>query len=62
MDNAHQSLDTRMELASIKERNRLLGLTDRPPKDTTKEIMDVIAHVSEEIPEPYAPDFDDDEA
>lgn len=58
---ARESLDTRMELASMKERNRLLGLTDRPPKDTTKEIMDVIANVSSQTVDVYEPDYSEDD-
>lgn len=47
MAEAREAMDQRLELAAIKERNRLLGLTDRPPQDTQKEIMDVIATVVE---------------
>lgn len=59
---AARESDDRLVLATIKERSRLLGLTDRPPENSMQQIADVIAKVSaDEDPfVPMLPDASDD--
>lgn len=64
---AEEEMDHRLALAAIKERNRLLGLTDRPPENVMKDIHDVIARVANdaeppllESSDPYDPLGEDD--
>lgn len=57
MERAETEMDLRLALAAIKERNRLLGLTDRPPENVMKDIHDVIARVANDVDVPAIESF-----
>lgn len=45
---ANKDMDYRLELAAVKERSRLLGLTDRPPESTMQDIVSLIQESSDD--------------